>query len=574
MKISLLKKWNKASLQLALKKTWVSKFNIFWFPITTVIIIISSYFLIGFNDTNAIGLLLFFIIGILSLGVYEIVNLDALFCEDFNKGIMNLERRKGSNYWEIFFNRLLANKTLTISYLFILSLIMLIVCSIKIPYEMNNYPFIVFILLPIDFLITAVFLFVFAFLKNKITLSVSSLFFILCLFLPLFGMGSILLIPKDILLSSSLVETISLNVEYDSDQSFKAGSEKDSLAQKILSEGYLSNQILNKKYIGENQESGKKTGFDKYSFFIIENGIYDIETINKVFSEDDVDDEKESLEINPEFKNTIIYKINEGIYNNKHLFDSLSTDYKNSVNVIDAFNKNNSSFLLKEIEKVSKIIENEFFNSESQKWNEIILNFAKRAFTNNSIFSSNSPPKFYSKNISSKLGIWGNRDWNNKLDGYAQKGEVQIPVGLQAWNQLSNLIAINTLMKTRPINFDKDEISSIKKYIYVLPGILTYSSIISPNFFVEDWQKIKNFENFFWKWIFANYSVDSNFINSSEEEESNQILKFNPVQMVPSLNKSLIKNFYNPVVYQLVLVLISTIITGAGFCIFTRRLIR
>ncbi|PPE04731.1 hypothetical protein EELLY_v1c04110 [Entomoplasma ellychniae] len=571
MKISLLKKWNKASLHLSLKKTWVSKFNLFWFPITTVIIIISSYFLIGFKDTNAIGLMLFFIIGILSLGVYEIVNLDALFCEDFNKGIMNLERRKGSNYLEIFFNRLIANKTLTISYLFILSIIMLIVCSIKIPYEMNNYPFIVFVLLPIDFLITAVFLFVFAFLKNKITLSVSSLFFILCLFLPLFGMGSVLLIPKELRTSPTLPDTTSLYVEYDTDQAFKAGIEKDSLAERILNEGFHSNQILNKKFIGEDQTIAKKTGFDKYSFFIIKNGIYDIKTINKVFSEDD--DEKETLEINDEFKDTMMYKINERIYEKKHLFESLSTDYKNSLNVIEVVNKNNFSFLLKEIEKVSKIIENEFFNSESQKWNEIIINFAKRVLINNSTFPLNSSPKFYTQNISRQLEIWDNRDWNNKLNDYAQKGEVQIPVGLQAWNQLSNLIAINTLMKTKPNDFEKDEISSIKKYIYVLPGILIYSSIVSPNFFVDDWQKIKNFENFFYYWIFANYSVNSNFINSSEEE-SNQILEFKPLQIVPNLNKSIIKNFYNPVVYQLVLILISATVIGFGFWIFTRRLIR
>gem|GEM_PF-5648262 len=86
-----------------------------------------------------------------------------IFIEDRNRGLLNMELRKGRNSIQIMISRFIANKVITLTMSIIVLLSLIIFLAIIQPRELNNLPLIIFLILPLEFLGVGLFLIFFSF---------------------------------------------------------------------------------------------------------------------------------------------------------------------------------------------------------------------------------------------------------------------------------------------------------------------------------------------------------------------------------------------------------------------------
>jgi hypothetical protein len=158
----------------AIKRTSKSTFTWIWFTIIVTLMIPTGY-LTTLHTAWTWGLILLFIVAIVGIAVFDIVNLNMLYSVDYEMGLMNLEMRKGRTKTAIFLSRLVVNKIYTFGFAGVTFLVLLLFAAIADDKQMGNWPLMIFLIIPFDFILTGIFLFFFSLFKHKLAIGMTSI---------------------------------------------------------------------------------------------------------------------------------------------------------------------------------------------------------------------------------------------------------------------------------------------------------------------------------------------------------------------------------------------------------------
>lgn len=559
-----------------LKKSLKSKFTIIWFSVLSILIIttiiVSNLTNQGTTTMIGVNVVVISILMILTIAIFNIVNLNDLFSNDHELGIMNLEIRKGKSKTNIFLSRLATNKIISLVYILLMMCTYLILVTIINKHETTLFwMFLTYI--PIDLILTGVFLFFFSFFKYKTAISFSSVLLSLILITPLIS-----IVSQSLTNQSNLPESQSLTKSYAANQVLNLAYDKNeqSFVYNLLNDAqYLNKPLTEMPY--ENL-----TLREAWKLLITEGLISDFPTmLNTFWNEFQIisanQDEKPILEFSQEYKNSFFATLINNYSGTKGIYEQ---EYKNSLYLDNKVNNTNYQKMINDLKLLIKIINLDFKEYQDvQAFNNLVLEYAQGmlyASKDNTSYQDFWDPQttdwihypIYLQNLwtpsftQSKMGF---------LDKEKIFQQLTISPTVRIWNQITIQLISNALnyKKEDMTNFNNKDI--IKAYL--IPWTAEFESwfFANPNLnFYEvikmDQSKIINGPlNYYWIYNYPSYIV------VTENNEIGPISKLQSIVKNDSQSPQKLKVF-NVTGFNLTIIAMALTLISISYFTFSKKL--
>ncbi|WP_338972327.1 hypothetical protein [Spiroplasma endosymbiont of Panorpa germanica] len=527
-----------------------------------ILSIISSSLLVSLNSNYLWSLVCFFCFSTLNIFVFDILNLNEIYANDRDLQIFSLEIRKGVLLRQIFFSRLLTNKIISIGVFLLHFLLFILVLAIKNPWQLNNFAFMIFLIPALDIIFTGFYLFIYSFKKNKLALSFSIIFLIMAAPTPLLTVFTNGFIPDSItskLDKDSIVSSVARN-------DLLNLSSNNKTTKSFLIEGNKWNEIFQGNF-----NEDYRSNF--LSMIGLKTGIIDIVDFKNLFNKfgnrpEDIKD------YNTSFSNTLLFKINKIIVNQKD--SNLSRDYHSSIIPKGSINKNKLNFSLNEFKKTIEKINNLSIWSEEQKRDVFALNNLIFNFGINNWVSDNVGNGSIGENLFNNANLentpsyeWFDLSKNSDLP--------RTPVGLKIWNQNFTHLIINALNSNnrKYKNFNNAGLVALNSFI---PWLVINEMIFNTDPYLNDYQILKNRGEDFISSQFYIYDGGSQKVNTfpsgykyEDSDEPDKKFKILPFKIKSSGNFNKNNKAYSKHGYLVFLWALGVLLIVVDFFVFNKK---
>ncbi len=522
----------------SLKRTTKSVFTWVWLSIIVVAIIPAAY-LVTTPHSWCWGLILVFLLATTGIMVFNIVNLNMIYSIDYEMGIMNLEMRKGRSKAAMFFSRILANKIYTLSVAVITFIVLLIFSSLVHSNQVGNWPLLVFLIIPLDFILTRIYLFFFAIFKHKLAIGMSSLMIMVTFISPF---------------TSMMIVTQNKAVNERSDVQEMT---KSYLADSVL-ELYDDNQL--KKFADDssvwlNLTNVKEGPHYNQNMNFLGAGLVNLKDIKSIYTGDtlaysDID----------QLKNTLLYQLN--VDENSEVAKVDSTAFNDSI-YASGYTNAKKATTLKYLQNVIDYVNSRPEADKALKqFNQLIMQFAK--FTIKAPDNSSSPEYLQVETL------WGSEVYNVGRDAtkkYVATSAKHTGIGLMTWNKIATSLIANVKTYVAPSVANTKAIQM--GYSYGLPFLMTAQTIAIPNGAVNMLHYLRdaNNESSSMPWLL--YNNGSRWVdqNANEKEPSTE-----PMQVKKISNTKPVSKLYSVAGYELTLLCIGVGLVLIGYAIYFKRI--
>lgn len=454
---------------------------------------------------------------------FDSIDLANVFIEDRNRGLLNMELRKGRNSNQIMISRFIANKVITLTMSVIVLLSLIIFLAIIRPGELNSLPLIIFLILPLEFLGVGIFLFFFSFGFNKIASFAFQLYFSLfswLFFQPANWIFLSVLSQTTTSLSPFVVETMraaliadeTLDLAYTSQE-----NELNSFAYQLVNEAYLLDNFLinaeSQSFTLNNRNEEELEIQNRVLAFALPLGILNADDANQLFNNNDA----LINVINPNFEDSLLYRLNNYVIDNP----ALSTSFSNSVYGPDGWARSNVQYTLNELKKTIEII-NTWSDTHNivgaREFNQLLLRIAR---TEIGAAGDRNIPIDYSLSPLYHISQQQTPDMNylTQLNLNINDNQINTQVGLKLWNEtVIKMLYQASITRWNPINLSQT-LAISRTLLYLIPGTASSEIARNPN------QHLDPFERFVEArtasgLMFSNYFRGNRFININGNQES------------------------------------------------------
>ncbi|AGM25563.1 hypothetical protein [Spiroplasma chrysopicola] len=561
--------FDKVIAKTAFLKSVTSKFNIVWFTImfTTTVLLMIVLTILGVGSIDKLGnqIIMITVMVLTTVCIFNILNLNLLFSSNKELGIMNLELRKGRKPSAIFLTRLLINKSLTFSYIILMMVVFLIITTI---FDERNiklfWLFLTFI--PLDLILTGIFLFCFAFWKYKLAISIASIIFIFIVGTPVLQIIGSLAAQN---ISKGDFSEIEALKRYSADQVFEIyQKDETNFAYKMLKDGKNLNNLIDEV----NFDSEQKYAVKSYYGYAIDAGILtDLDLIldkcwEELASYPGASEKPNEIKLDTNASNTLIFKINQQY---SQQVGSFFNDYNDSLYLDNKITNIKFNNIIMDLEQLIQTMNQDYNNLVGiTEFNKIVLNYANSMLFNK--YSNYVDGRGY-KYISYLEKIWEIVS-TNKIDKI-NKSEIfnllSISPAMRLWNQITLQLVGNAL------NLSKDNYSTVKSNdlmgTLAIPWVPQYQTWLfaDPTLTMFEYYRLNkaNLQQFSIYWIY-NYASYYNDV----EKTFGQLFK--PLGDVKKNNLNVKKEFksFSIVGYNLVLTSLAIIFIGGAFFFFVKRI--
>jgi len=503
---------------------------------------------------------------------FDSTDLANIFIEDRNRGLLNMELRKGRNSIQIMISRFIANKVITLTMSIIVLLSLIIFLAIIQPRELNNLPLIIFLILPLEFLGVGLFLIFFSFGWNKTAQFVFQVYFSLFSWMCFQPANWMLLAAIGQTNSNSLspfvVETMraaliadeTLDLAYSSQE-----NELNSFAYHLIDEAYLLDDFLinaeNQSFTLNNINKEELETPNRALAFALPLGILNADDVNQLFNDDSI-----VKIINPNFENSLLYRLNNYVIDNP----VLSTSFSNSVYGLAGSSRSNVQYTLNELKKTIEIINAWSDNHNivgAREFNQLLLRIARTEIgaagdRNIPIDYSLSPLYHIHHQQTPSMN-----DYLTQLNLNINDNQINTQVGLKLWNEtVMKMLYQASITRLNPIDSLNQTLTLIRTFLYLIPGTMASEIARSPNQHQDPFEKFvaaKTLSGF----NFSNYFRGNRFININSNQES-----FTNVNIYQTEISNTIGMTFSHIGYMIFLFIFSFVWIIISVVIFNKKL--
>lgn len=382
--------------------------------------------------------------------------LSCTFINDRDTDVINMELRKGRNTKQAYFSRWMANKV----YSFALNIIPWFIFVMKLVATqstlLNNYIYIIFLVLTFDVLYSSIFLLVFSLgFKRAVGIAVGIAYVgSTFMYTTPFFKGVYSATQRTLLAKNNIYQSLV------SDKTLELYTVENSLMQQLF---------LNAKLYNELEDDQSQVGFAVKSFTA---GILLEADVKELLSNLVVNGTEKTINYKPEARDLMLYKLNEIVIADK----SLSMDYSKSIYTRANAKSSERNFSLAELKKVITIINKQYQATYAgvTELNDFILDFVQAE-----IFTSG-----FSQEMNYDLTYNSNSDLSI-INQNLEKLTLQTPVGLKIWNETiaKMLYQANQAQKIE-VGSQKD-VWAIRSVNYFAPFFMAYESSMYMNQYLK-----------------------------------------------------------------------------------------
>jgi hypothetical protein len=522
----------------AIKRTSKSTFTWIWFTIIVTLMIPTGY-LTTLHTAWTWGLILLFIVAIVGIAVFDIVNLNMLYSVDYEMGLMNLEMRKGRTKTAIFLSRLVVNKIYTFGFAGVTFLVLLLFAAIADDKQMGNWPLMIFLIIPFDFILTGIFLFFFSLFKHKLAIGMTSIA-IMAIALSPFAAVVVVTTNESLFERTSVDE---IQKSYLADAGFKIIMENQSSAfAKMVSSSQLWPSMSDVMRRGVNGSTD-----------FLEAGILNNDDINKVVDS--------TVTFNDAMKDTFLYKINNDWIDNF----ATSINYQNSI-YSNGYTTGKKDYTLAQLKNTIGTV-NKLAGGDKniKEFNQLIYRYA----------TYNISPESIRSNIEEYLytnSLWGDKKPNLNI-GYTYVGELinttdkNTSVGLLTWNKIAAALIANLRTYRLPKAADTKAVNRI--FSYLIPALETAQTVLIPNGAIHPLHYLRDADNGTTTINWLLYNDGSRWADTSAETNAEFT---GDVNIASYTNPRPYSKLYSVAGYEIVLLLIGLGIVGCAYYIFFKKI--